>query len=326
MSEKKLSFARRIKEELTTCEYTKEEKKYILSGFIRNGGVFSFGKPARLDLQSEDALIAKLIYACLKEVYHLSPEFRYEKVARFGRGLVYCIHVADDRLEQMMEDLEILQDGFVRITPRLGLHKKNFKALLIGCFLANGSVNNPNSTKTSYFAEMAFSDKNDTMAIKHKLDTFKDERTMNFHYILRRDKHVLYLKKSDQISVFLAYLGATEAMMEFENARMVKDDINTMNRLSICDTANFQKTIQTGKRDIEAIDIYLSKKIVDLLDPKTKAVIDMRKKEPESSYSDIADHIVEQYQIPITKSGVVHIIGNIRKEAEQIKKSEERSE
>lgn len=319
MAEKKLSFARRIKEELTTCEYTKEEKKYILSGFIRNGGVYSFGKPPSLDLQSEDAMIAKLIYACLKEVYGLSPEFRYEKVVRFGRGLVYCIHVSDEKLEAMMEDLEILEDGFVRITPKEGLHKKNFKALLIGCFLANGSVNNPNSNKTSYFAEMAFSDKNDMGAIKHKLDAFKDEKTMEFHYILRRKKHVLYLKKSDQISVFLAYLGATVSMMEFENARMVKDDINTMNRLSICDTANYQKTIKTGKRDIEAIDLFLKKRRLEFLDPKTRAVIEMRKKEPESSYSDLAAHICEAYQIQITKSGVVHIIRNIKQQVEEKK-------
>lgn len=319
MSEKKLSFARQIKEELSTATYTTEEKKYILSGFIRNGGVFSFGKPSSLELKSEDALIAKLIYESLKEVYNLNPELRYEKVARFGRGLVYIIFVKDEKIESIMQDLEILEDGFLRMIPKEGLRRKNLKFLLVGCFLANGSVNNPNTVKTSYFAEMAFSDKNDAMVIKHKLDSFKDEKTMGFKYILRRDKHVLYLKKSDQISVFLAYIGATGSMMEFENARMVKDDINTLNRLSICDTANFQKTIETGKKDIEAIDIYLKTKSIDFLDEKTKAVINMRKKEPESSYADLATKISEQYDISISKSGVVHILRNIREKAEKIK-------
>lgn len=317
MAEKKISFARKIKEELATLTYTEEEKKYILSGFVRNGGVFSFGKTPSLKLHTEDALIAKLIYACLKDVYQFNPEFRYEKVTRFGRGLVYNIVVEDERLEAMMEELEILQDGFYRITPKEGLHRKNLKFLLIGCFLANGSVNNPNSSKTSYFAEMAFSDKQDAMAIKHKLDTFKDERMMSFRYILRREKHVLYLKKSDQITVFLSYLGATESMFEFENARMMKDDINNLNRLSICDTANYKKAVETGRKDIEAIQAFLGTKKLDFLDEKTKAVVQARLKNPEFNYRELAEYIVETNNINITKSGVVHILRNIREKSEK---------
>jgi len=318
MAEKKISFARKIKEELATIAYSPEEKKYILSGFIRNGGIFSFGKVPSLELHTEDALIAKLIYACLKDAYQLEPSIHYEKVARFGRGLVYVIHVEDKSLESVMEDLEILQDGFYRIPPKEGLHRRNLKFLLVGCFLANGSVNNPNSSKTSYFAEMAFSDKQDAMAIKHKLDTFKDERMMNFRYILRRDKHVLYLKKSDQITVYLSYLGATEAMFEFENARMVKDDMNNLNRLSICDTANFKRSVETGQKDIEAINIVLKVKHLEFFDEKSKAVIETRLKYPESNYRELAELIYENEKIQITKSGVVHILRNIRAKADEI--------
>lgn len=318
MSEKNISFARQIKEELTTIEYTPEEKKYILSGFIRNGGLFSFGKPPSLELHTEDALIAKLIYSCLKDCYQLSPTIRYEKIARFGRGLTYLITVSSPALDDMMADLEILEDGFLRISPKEGLHRKNLRFLLIGCFLANGSVNNPNSKKTSYFAEMAFSDKADAMAIKHKLDTFKDERTMSFHYILRRDKHVLYLKKSDQITVFLSYLGATQSMFDFENARMVKDDINTINRLNICDTANFQKSVATGQKDIQAINTVLKYKHLEFFDHKSRAVIESRLAMPEANYRELSEYVTKHYDIPISKSGVVHILRNIRDKAEEI--------
>ncbi len=319
MAEKGISFARKIKEELATVTYSDEEKKYLLSGFIRNGGIFSFGKIPSLKLHTEDALIAKLIYACLKEVYQFNPEIQYEKVTRFGRGLVYNIKVEDPRLEEVMFDLEILQDGFYRIPPKEGLHRRNLKFLLVGCFLANGSVNNPNSTKTSYFAEMAFSDKQDAMAIKHKLDTFKDERMMSFKYILRREKHVLYLKKSDQITVFLSYLGATEAMFEFENARMVKDDINNLNRLNICDTANYKRAVETGQKDLEAINAFLKVRDLNFLDEKMKAVIEARRKNPDLNYRELAEYIVETDNIPITKSGVVHILRGIREKAKETK-------
>ena len=326
MSEKTLSFARKIKEELTTNQYTREEKKFILSGFVRNGGVLSggfFGKSASLDLHTEDALIAKFIYACLKECYDLNPEIRYEKVSRFGRGLVYLVSVTDDRIASIMEELEILEDGYVRIPPKEGLLRKNLKFLLVGCFLANGSVNNPNSVKTSYFAEMAFSDKNDAMVIKHKLDGFKDEKTMSFKYILRREKHVLYLKKSDQIAVFLSYLGATESMFEFENARMIKDDSNTINRLNICDAANYSKTRATCEKDLHAIDVFLTRKRIEFLDEKTRIVIEARRKLTEANYRELAEYINENENLAITKSGVVHILRNIRAASEEIEKEEE---
>ncbi len=325
MAEKTLSFARKIKEELTTNQYTVEEKKFILSGFVRNGGVLSggfFGKSVSLELHTEDALIAKFIYACLKECYNLSPEIQYEKVSRFGRGLVYLVSASDDRITSIMEELEILEDGYVRIPPKEGLLRKNLKYLLIGCFLANGSVNNPNSTKTSYFAEMAFSDKNDAMVIKHKLDSFKDEKTMSFKYILRREKHVLYLKKSDQIAVFLSYLGATESMFEFENARMIKDDSNTINRLNICDAANYSKTRATCEKDLHAIDVFLKVRRLEFLDEKTKTVIMARRKLTEANYRELAEYINENENLAITKSGVVHILRNIREAAEEIEKNQ----
>ncbi len=329
MVEKTLSFARQIKEELTTNTYTTEEKKYILSGFVRNGGIISggfFGQTTDLQLHTEDGLIAKFIYACLKECYSLTPEIQYEKVTRFGRGLVYVIRVKDEKINYMMEDLEILRDGYFRIPPKEGLRRKNLKFLLIGCFLANGSVNNPNSNKTSYFAEMAFSDKNDALAIVHKLDTFKDEKTMNFRYILRRNRHVLYLKKSDQIAVFLSYLGATESMFEFENARMMKDDSNTINRLNICDAANYNKTRMTSQKDLHAIDLFLTRRNFDFLDDKTKAVISARRKLNEANYRELAEYINETDNISITKSGVVHILRNIRAQAEAIEKESKQAE
>lgn len=319
-NEEKIPFARKVKNEIAAQEYTKEEKKWILSGFSRNGGVLSLGSKPSLTLKTEIASACRILYSALKECYGLRPIIRYEKVKRFRRGLVYVIYVEDKRLYDVMQDLEVVQDGFYRIPPKEGLHKKNLKYLLIGCFLANGSVNNPSSGKTSYFLEMAFSDKQDALTIRRKLDTFKEEKTMNFKYIKRRDKHVLYLKKSDQISVFLSYIGASDAMFDFENARIMKDDMNVSNRLSICDAANYDKTLSASERDIHDIDAVLEKKPITLFDAKTRAVIEKRKKMKDANYRELADAITKEDNIPITKSGVVHILRSLHEEAEDIRK------
>ncbi len=314
-----LPFAKQVKNEIALNSYTDEQKKFILSGFARTSGSFSIGKRPSLTLHTELASVAKLLFSCLKDVYSLSPNIIYEKVKRFHQGLVYSVQVEDAQLYKVMEDLEIFKDGLERIPPSEGLKRKNLKYLIIGSFLANGSVNNPSSKKTSYFLEMAFSDKGDSLAIKKKLNTFKEERTMSFKYIKRRDKHVLYLKKSDQISVFLSYIGSTEAMFEFENVRILKDDINNSNRLSICDSANYGKTLSASKKDIEDINFLLKYKHINLFDDKTKAVINKRLEMKDANYRELAEAISDT-GITITKSGVFHILQGLRKQAEELRK------
>lgn len=318
---KEIAFARKVKSELAQNEYNLNEKKYILSGFVRNGGVFTIGKNPTLVIHTEIAPVAKLLYSCIKDVYSLNPTIRYEKVTRFGRGLVYLVEVEDESLYSIMEDLEILHDGFERMVPTTSLYKKNLKAFCIGCFLANGSVNNPSSTKTSYFLEMAFTDKDDALSLKRKLLSFREEKTMSFKYIKRRDKYVLYLKKSDQISVFLSYINATEAMFEYENARIMKDDINTANRQANCDAANYSKTVNTALKDIEDIKLVLHSTSINLFDEKSQLVIKARMENKEMNYRELASYISENSDIQITKSGVVHILSSIREKATKIRNS-----
>ncbi len=312
-----IAFAKKVKEELATNPYTLEQKKFILSGFARNGGSFSIGKIPSLVLHTEIGSVAKLLYSCLKDCFSLSPEIDYQKVNRFGRRLVYVVHVNDPSLYQVMEELEILKDGFERIPPKAGLYVKNLKYLCIGCFLANGSVNNPSSSKTSYFLEMAFTDRNDAQAIKRKLLSFRQERTMSFKSIKRREKHVLYLKKSDQITVFLSYLGAIESMFDYENARLMKDDMNLENRKTNCDMANYKKTIAAAEKDIEDINLLLSVTPITLFDEKTQAVMLARKEFPESNYKELAEYLTEEKEINITKSGISHILTAIREKAKK---------
>lgn len=312
-----IAFARKVKEELANNSYTIDEKKYILSGFARNGGTFSIGKEPVLVLHTEIGSVAKLLYSCLKEVYKLNPEIDYQKVNRFGKRLVYVVHAQDKSLYHVMEDLEILKDGFERIPPKEGLYIKNLKYLCIGCFLANGSVNNPSSSKTSYFLEMAFTDQNDAQVIRRKLVSFKKERTMSFKSIKRREKYVLYLKKSDQIAVFLSYIGAMETMLNYENARITKDDINLENRTTNCDMANYKKTIQTAQKDIDDIQYILKTTPITLFDEKTQAVMKIRQQFPEYNYNELARYLSEELNIPITKSGISHILTSIREKAKE---------
>ena len=115
--EKKENFTRSVKNELASYSYEKEELKYILSGFARNGGTFSIGKNPTLHLRTEIASVAKILYRALKECYGLSPRIAYEKVTRFKRGIAYRVVVSSPELYHIMEDLEVLKDGIERMVP-----------------------------------------------------------------------------------------------------------------------------------------------------------------------------------------------------------------
>lgn len=321
--EEQLNFAKQVKNEAATETFSKEEQKYLLSGFIRNGGSFSIGLNPSLSVHTELATVAKLIYNALKEVYDLKPSINYEKKTRFGKKLVYLVEVKDKKLYEVMEDLEIFKDsGFSRVLPKESLHKKNFPAFVTGCFLAAGSINNPKMGKTSYFLEMAFTDKSDALAVKRKLTSFKNENTMEFKYIKRRERHVLYLKKANQISVFLHFIGALNSMLDYENARVEKADTSDENRAEICVAANYMKTLSTAERDIQDIKLVLSTKPIGLFSEKEQAVMNVRLENTDYNYRELAEEVSEVKKIPITKSGVVHILMDIREEASKLREEQ----
>lgn len=314
----KINFAKRVKEEISSIDFTQNQKKALLSGFVRNGCSIGLLNKATLTLKTEISPVAKLIYNCFKDIYNISPEIRYEQKIHFGKGTIYTIYIENEQIYQILEELEILDSSFSNITVNKYLDEECFSSFIVGCFLSSGSINNPNSNKTSYYLELALSNYEDSVVIKNTFDTFKEERTLNFKYIKRRNKHVLYIKRSDQISVFLSFLGATQSMFDFENARIVKEDLNISNRLNICDMANFSRTINASSKDIKMIDKLLKNKNINDFSFKEQVVIQTRKKYPESNYRELSQIIDKEYSLTLSKSTIARILSSLREEANKI--------
>lgn len=310
--DKTVAFARNVKEELLKKEYTGEEKRMILSGFLLNCAKISSSSPY-LTIKSEIANCIQFFYKVLKDEYGIEGYIHFKKNSNLKKSMYYYLSIKEEKIFDILSKEDIFSQGEMKVPS--SLKGKRFKFYLIGLFLSSGSVNNPYSNKTSYFLEISFVKKDDVSVILKKLNSFKNEKTMNFKMIQRRGRYIIYLKKSDQISVFLSYIGATTCMFEFENARIERDDINTINRLTICDLSNMKKSLKVAKEDIKLIDTLLSIKPMSLFDDKTQYVIKTRKDNPEMNFREIASYICENYNVQITKSGVVHILTSLRKQA-----------
>lgn len=310
--DKTVAFARNVKEELLKKEYTGEEKRMILSGFLLNCAKISSSSPY-LTIKSEIANCIQFFYKVLKDEYGIEGYIHFKKNSNLKKSMYYYLSIKEEKIFDILSKEDIFSQGEMKVSS--SLKGKRFKFYLIGLFLSSGSVNNPYSNKTSYFLEISFVKKDDVSVILKKLNSFKNDKTMNFKMIQRRGRYIIYLKKSDQISVFLSYIGATTCMFEFENARIERDDINTINRLTICDLSNMKKSLKVAKEDIKLIDTLLSIKPMSLFDDKTQYVIKTRKDNPEMNFREIASYICENYNVQITKSGVVHILTSLRKQA-----------
>ena len=187
------------------------------------------------------------------------------------------------------------------------------RAYLAGCFLASGSINDPSSK--NYHLEVSTNSSKHAEFIQKMILKFN----LNPKIIQRRNKFVIYLKKSEEISDFLRIINSQLGVMEFEEERINKDYWNSNNRLNICEISNEVKTLNSAKEQVEAINKIYKLKKEYLLDLKDKQIAQIRLDNPEANLQEIADIYTEKFQKPLSKSGVNHRIRKIKQIASEIK-------
>ena len=130
--------------------------------------------------------------------------------------------------------------------------------------------------------------------------------------IKRRDKYVLYIKKSEQISNFLVVVGAPITCMEFEDERVERDYYSSANRVANFDEANMTRASLNGRRqakEIKFIDDVLG--IHNLHNPKKELLCYLRMENKEASMIELAELLSEELGTNITKSNVNHMFRSL---------------
>ena len=108
------------------------------------------------------------------------------------------------------------------------------KAYIRGNFLGAGSINNP---QNKYHLEIIFSSKEYMQITLELLNTYQIHA--------KNLENTIYFKDGEEISSFLALIGASSAVIKFEEIRVLREMKNNVNRLVNCETANLNKTINT---------------------------------------------------------------------------------
>lgn len=313
-----MSFSTDIKNEIVRYNYSISEKAALLSSLIKINGTLSISnKNFIVDIRTENAKTAKLIFLIIQELYKMDCRLLVSKKNKLNKNNIYIAQIRNNGLD-VLTDLEIYKDGSIESNPTSKILKKeeDKRAYLAGCFLASGSINDP--TSKNYHLEIS------TNSLKHAefLQKTIAKFDLNPKVIKRRNRFVVYLKKSEEISDFLRIINSQIGVLEFEEERINKDYWNSNNRLNICEISNEVKTLNSAKEQLDAINkIYKYKKDY-LLDDKDKKIAQIRLDNPEINLQEIADIFVEKFDKPISKSGVNHRIRKIKQIANDIKVSE----
>lgn len=309
-----MSFASDTKKELTQIEMSSCCTKAELSALIQMNGVLSFtNRQWSLDVQTENAAIARRIYTNIKKLYPFNVELLVRKKMRLKKNNVYICRVREgartllDELEIVSETLQFNQT----ISPSLIKKPCCKRAYLRGAFLAGGSVNNPETS--SYHLEIFSLYKSHSEALVKLMNYFK----LNSKSIERKKGYIAYLKEAEKISDFLGIIGAHVALMKFEDVRIVRDMRNSVNRLVNCETANLNKTIGAAIRQIENIRFIENTIGLDQLPDKLREIARLRIEHQDVTLKELGEMVSTG---AVSKSGVNHRLRKLDEIAENLRK------
>ena len=170
--------------------------------------------------------------------------------------------------------------------------EENIKALIRGIYLGAGSVNNPES---KYHLEMSVLDKKSAQYVQEKLLEF----SINSKTIEDKKEYTIYLKEGEEVSKFLAFIGASKSVLRFEEIRVKREMNNKVNRLVNCEAANLNKTINAAVEQIEAIEKLKKSKKFDNLDDNLKEIAIARLENPNMPLVQLGQTL----STPVGKSG-----------------------
>lgn len=310
-----MSFSIKIKEEVARQDYNQEEKKAVFSAIAKiNGTLKMTNNGLILEIRTENAKIAKLLFLINKDLYNDDARLLVSKKKKLKKNSVYLVQIRKDVIIKM-EQLSIYKDGMLDVLPTKKLLKdlNILKAYLSGCFLSSGSVTSPLSK--NYHLEISTNSLKHSRFIAKSINKFQ----LNAKVIKRRNDYVVYLKKSEEISDFLKLINAPNGLMIFEEERISKDYWNSNNRLNTCEVNNEVKILETANKQIELIKLIFEEKKEYLLDEKDKKIANIRLENPEASLQEIADIYIAETEVNISKSGINHRFMKIREIASQIK-------
>lgn len=307
-----MSFSSDVKKELIRMESTEDCMKAELAAIIRvNGLISTNGMDTSLDVQTENAAIARRIFTLLRNVFTGSIDIVVRKKMRLKKNNIYIVRIRE-KVNELLDNLQIEHenDGFEQTDLLSTLDTDEMRrAYLRGAFIARGSINNPETS--SYHLEIFNLDQDHN----HMLCEIMNIYSLRAKELQRRNGYIVYMKEANKIADFLRLIGANKALFKFEDARIVRDMRNSVNRIVNCETANLNKTISASVRQVENIKFIEKTVGLDYLPERLQEIAKVRLEHPEVTLQELGKLIPSG---ELSKSGVNHRLKKIEEIARSL--------
>lgn len=312
-----MSFTTDIKQEIANGKLETHCQRAQLSALIQLTSSLTISKGnLGILIRSESPTTCKRIMALLKSLYDVDTTLQVAKKTNLKKNNVYTIEIENGG-KDILEDLGLYSQRGLESHPNHEIVMRNCCAAsyLAGAFLAYGSCNDPQNT--NYHLEISLQELEYANFIVKMISRFD----MKAKIVKRRSRYIVYLKKADYVSNFLAAIRAHDAMMRFEDERITRDLKNSLSRIDNCEIANVEKSIRAGQKQLAAIQKLIEKDVFDHIGEKLMNVADIRVRYPESSLLELCDYYQKNYGEAISKSGMKHRLNKIESIADSLEEA-----
>lgn len=311
-----MSFSSKAKNELVRkmcedecCQMAEVSALLRMSGTLQLAGL----NKINISVATENPAIARLIFKLFKQAFEANTEVRVRKNKTLKKTNTYVIKISN--ATSILNDLGIVSFENDRFAIEYGLPYKLLekecckRAYLRGAFLGGGSVSDP---EKAYHLELVTHNEEYSTAL---LELINDNYGLNGKIINRKNNFVIYLKEGNHIVDLLNIIGAHNALMKFENVRILKQMRNNVNRIVNCETANLSKTVEASIRQINNIQYIINTMGLKALPNNLREIAELRMEFKNASLKELG----EMLSPVVGKSGVNHRLRKIEKIADQIR-------
>lgn len=306
-----MSYSNDVKNELARIIPERECCRIAeLAALIALSGSVNQENGLNIRLLTENAATARKIFKTFKEIYHIQPKVKVENRRHFSKTRVYIINTPVDQHIEPLQELGLSQDR------QSILHQVQWsllnraccrRAYLRGLFLAGGFINRPGA---DYHLEvMTFDSK-----MAEDMEKIFDRMKITARTSERKNNLVVYVKDSEKIVDFLRMVGASTALLDFENIRIIKSVRNNVNRQVNCETANLIKTVDASLRQVELIKKLNNTGGVEQIPQRLKTLAMLRIDYPDCTLKELG----AMMNPPLSKSGVAYRMRKLEKLAEEL--------
>ena len=275
-----MSFSSDVKEELSKVNNlaNKIQVKYEFIGYLISNNSSVVGNKIRYATESQYNInrFAKLL-SNLKIDYKIEME---------GKSFVIKLKNIE------YNEIEIIYKKLI-LKIQENIDEKNEKSLVKGVFLGAGSINNPDN---KYHLEIRFSNQENEEIVLEILKKYN----INFKKLDSQKNKSIYIKEGEEISKFLAFIGANKAVMKFEDIRVQRQMRGKVNRLVNCKAANLNKTLNASVEQIDAIRKLQQNGKFNKLEDNLKEIANLRLENPDMPLLELGKLLKN----PVGKSGV----------------------